>query len=208
MEFIGEHTFIGHLGNAFTSVAFAAAFLAAYSFYKSSCNETLKRIWLPVARGSFYMHGTAIIGVITCMFVMIYNHYFEYQYVWQHSSLELPTHYMISCFWEGQEGSFLLWIFWNIILGVLLIKSAKSWESSVLTIVSIIQVFLVSMILGIYVFGLKIGSSPFDLIRNLEENIGLPWTEMANYLQVVPQFLDGRGLNPLLQNYWMVIHPP
>ena len=208
MEFIGEHTFIGHLGNAFTSVAFAAAFLAAYSFYKSSCNETLKRIWLPVARGSFYMHGTAIIGVITCMFVMIYNHYFEYQYVWQHSSLELPTHYMISCFWEGQEGSFLLWIFWNIILGVLLIKSAKSWESSVLTIVSIIQVFLVSMILGIYVFGLKIGSSPFDLIRNLEENIGLPWTEMANYLLVVPQFLDGRGLNPLLQNYWMVIHPP
>ena len=32
--------------------------------------------------------------------------------------------------------------------------------------------------------------------------------QMENYLQIVPQFMDGRGLNPLLQNYWMVIHPP
>jgi len=208
MEFIGEHTLIGNLGQAFVSIAFAATILAAFSFYRSAINEQLKAIWLPVARAAFYSHGLAIIGVISCMFIMIYNHYFEYQYVWQHSSLELPTHYMISCFWEGQEGSFLLWTFWNIILGSILIKKANSWEPTVLTIVSVIQVFLVSMILGIYVFGIKLGSSPFVLIRNLEENLGLPWTEMANYLQVVPQFMDGRGLNPLLQNYWMVIHPP
>jgi cytochrome c-type biogenesis protein CcmF len=208
MEFIGEHTLIGNLGQAFISIAFAAILLAAFSFYKSARNEQLKVIWLPVARAAFYTHGLAVIGIISCMFIMIYNHYFEYQYVWQHSSLELPTHYMISCFWEGQEGSFLLWTFWNIILGSILMKTCKTWEPTVLTIVSVIQVFLVSMILGIYVFGIKLGSSPFVLIRNLEENVGLPWTELVNYLQVVPQFLDGRGLNPLLQNYWMVIHPP
>ena len=208
MEFIGEHTLIGNLGQAFISIAFAAILLAAFSFYKSARNEQLKVIWLPVARAAFYTHGLAVIGIISCMFIMIYNHYFEYQYVWQHSSLELPTHYMISCFWEGQEGSFLLWTFWNIILGSILMKTSKTWEPTVLTIVSVIQVFLVSMILGIYVFGIKLGSSPFVLIRNLEENVGLPWTELVNYLQVVPQFLDGKGLNPLLQNYWMVIHPP
>lgn len=208
MEFIGEHTLIGNLGQAFISIAFAAILLAAFSFYKSARNEQLKAIWLPVARAAFYTHGLAVIGIISCMFIMIYNHYFEYQYVWQHSSLELPTHYMISCFWEGQEGSFLLWTFWNIILGSILMKTCKTWEPTVLTIVSVIQVFLVSMILGIYVFGIKLGSSPFVLIRNLEENVGLPWTELVNYLQVVPQFLDGKGLNPLLQNYWMVIHPP
>ncbi|MEZ7838996.1 MAG: cytochrome c biogenesis protein CcsA [Flavobacteriales bacterium] len=208
MEFIGEHTLIGNLGQAFISIAFAAILLAAFSFYKSARNEQLKVIWLPVARAAFYTHGLAVIGIISCMFIMIYNHYFEYQYVWQHSSLELPTHYMISCFWEGQEGSFLLWTFWNIILGSILMKTCKTWEPTVLTIVSVIQVFLVSMILGIYVFGIKLGSSPFVLIRNLEENVGLPWTELVNYLQVVPQFLDGKGLNPLLQNYWMVIHPP
>ena len=64
------------------------------------------------------------------------------------------------------------------------------------------------MIIGIYIADIKIGTSPFVLVRNLDENIGLPWTQMENYLQIVPQFMDGRGLNPLLQNYWMVIHPP
>ena len=208
MEYIGEHTLIGSIGQAFITFAFTSALLATYSFYKSSINEKLKKEWLPLARGSFYTHGIAVIGIIACMFIMIYNHYFEYQYVWQHSSKSLPTHYMISCFWEGQEGSFLLWIFWNILIGLFLIKKTKKWEAPVLTIVSSIQVFLSSMIIGIYVNGIKIGTSPFVLVRNLEENIGLPWTQMENYLQIVPQFMDGRGLNPLLQNYWMVIHPP
>ncbi len=208
MEYIGEHTLVGAIGQAMVSIAFAAALLAAFSFYNASKNETLRSDWLPLARGAFYTHGISIIGIIVCMFIMISNHYFEYQYVWQHSSRALPTHYMISCFWEGQEGSFLLWIFWNILLGLILIKKAKNWEAPVLTVVSGIQVFLSSMIIGVYLLGIKIGTSPFILVRNLEENIGLPWTEMANYLEVVPQFADGRGLNPLLQNYWMVIHPP
>jgi cytochrome c-type biogenesis protein CcmF len=196
------------LGQAFISIAFVAALLSAFSFYRASKSETSRKEWTPLARGTFYIHGLSIIGIIVCMFIMIYNHYFEYQYVWQHSSLSLPTHYMISCFWEGQEGSFLLWVFWNLILGVVLMRKAKNWEAPVLTIVASIQAFLSSMIIGGYLFGVKIGTSPFILVRNLEENIGLPWTKMPNYLEVVPQFLDGRGLNPLLQNYWMVIHPP
>src|SRR5690606_10681606 len=54
----------------------------------------------------------------------------------------------------------------------------------------------------------KIGNSPFTLIRELPENVGLPWTTMPNYLNEIPTFQDGQGLNPLLQNYWMTIHPP
>lgn len=208
IDYIGEHTLVGTIGQAFISIAFVAALLSAFSFYRASKSEALKKEWIPLGRGAFYIHGLSVIGIIVCMFIMIYNHYFEYQYVWQHSSLSLPTHYMISCFWEGQEGSFLLWIFWNLILGVLLMKKAKNWEAPVLTIVASIQTFLSTMIIGGYLFGIKIGTSPFILVRNLEENIDLPWTKMPNYLEIVPQFLDGRGLNPLLQNYWMVIHPP
>ncbi|MFQ3269295.1 MAG: cytochrome c-type biogenesis protein CcmF, partial [Flavobacteriales bacterium] len=59
MEFIGEHTLIGNLGQAFISIAFAAILLAAFSFYKSARNEQLKVIWLPVARAAFYTHGLA-----------------------------------------------------------------------------------------------------------------------------------------------------
>ena len=81
MEYIGEHILIGRIGQAFITIAFTAAILAAYSFYKSSINETLKSEWLPLARGSFYTHGIAVVGIIVCMFIMIYNNYFEYQYV-------------------------------------------------------------------------------------------------------------------------------
>ena len=132
MEYIGEHILIGTIGQAFISIAFSAAILAAYSFYKSSINESLKSEWLPLARGSFYIHGISVLGIIVCMFIMIYNHYFEYQYVWQHSSKSLPTRYMISCFWEGQEGSFLLWIFWNILLGLILIRIAKRTNAHII----------------------------------------------------------------------------
>ena len=72
----------------------------------------------------------------------------------------------------------------------------------------LVQVFLISMVLGIQPFGLRIGSSPFVLIRELPENVGLPWTQLTDYLERIPAFMDGEGLNPLLQNYWMTIHPP
>ena len=207
-EYIGEHAFVGQLGQALISFSFTAAILATFSYYKASKNEFLKSEWLPLARISFIVHAITIFGIIACMFFMIYNHYFEYQYVWEHSSLSLPVQYMVSCFWEGQEGSFLLWIFWNIFAGAVLIKISKSWESTLMCIVSAIQVYLSSMILGLEIFGVKLGTSPFILVRQLKENLGLPWTNMPNYLEIMPQFTDGRGLNPLLQNYWMVIHPP
>ena len=44
---------------------------------------------------------------------MILNHHYEYHYAWSHSSNDLPVYYIISSFWEGQEGSFLLWQFWQ-----------------------------------------------------------------------------------------------
>src|SRR5699024_9714717 len=64
------------------------------------------------------------------------------------------------------------------------------------------QVFLASMLLGIEVFGTRIGSSPFILLR---EALDAPIFSDPNYLSMIA---DGNGLNPLLQNYWMVIHPP
>src|SRR5690606_3474489 len=47
-----------------------------------------------------------------------------------------------------------------------------------------------------------IGSTPFDLLR---DRIQAPIFSRPDYLKFIK---DGNGLNPLLQNYWMVIHPP
>jgi cytochrome c-type biogenesis protein CcmF len=164
--------------------------------------------WKTLARWTFYIHGLAVFGVGASLYYIIYNHYFEYHYAWSHSSLALPVQYMISCFWEGQEGSFLLWLFWDAVLGAIVISTsrgsaAKQWEAPMMTVFALVQAFLASMILGV-VFGdtFKLGSSPFLLLTEAMPD--------APIFTADPTFVpkDGNGLNPLLQNYWMVIHPP
>src|SRR5919202_587029 len=91
--------------------------------------------WRKLARWAFYIHGAAIFGIVASLFYIIYNHYFEYHYAWSHSSRALPVQYMISCFWEGQEGSFLLWLFWNAVLGVILIRTnGRQWEAPMMAV--------------------------------------------------------------------------
>ena len=204
------HSFIGDLGHLFVILSFISALFAAFSYFIAAKTDDLekKRAWTQNGRSIFFFHSFTVVGIVFCLFWIIYNHYFEYHYAWSHSSLHLPTHYMISCFWEGQEGSFLLWMFWHAVLGLVLLFTAKKWTGPVLGTIAAVQAFLSSMVLGVYIFGYKIGFSPFILIREMPENIGLPWTEISDYLTRFPSFMDGTGLNPLLQNYWMTIHPP
>ncbi len=213
MDYIGEHSFIGYAGNFFVVLAFAGALMAAVSYWFSARSDELEnlkgeRSWKNMARTAWILHSMAVFGIIACLFIMLTHHYFEYDYIWKHSNKSMPLRYIFSCFWEGQEGSFLLWSFWHVVIGSLIAWKAKKWESRVMTVFAATQVFLSSMLLGIYLGDFQLGSNPFILIRELAQNIGLPWTQMPDYLTAIPTFADGRGLNPLLQNYWMTIHPP
>lgn len=207
MEYIGEQLFPGQLGRFFVSLALVSAVIAAIAYYLSLKNNQ-DRSYARLARGSFVLHALSIFGVVGTLFYLILSHRFEYDYVWSHSSMELPLKYVFSAFWEGQEGSFILWMFWHAVLGLILAFTAKKWEAPAMIVFSLVQGFLASMILGIYPFGLKIGSSPFILMRHTPDNVGMPWTNVPDYLEKFPVFMDGTGLNPLLQNYWMTIHPP
>jgi len=206
MEYIGEQTLPGVVGRVMVALSFSGALIAAIAYFLQTHRE--QGPYLRLGRISFGAHVVATIGIVVCLFYITLNHYFEYDYVWKHSSTELPLRYIFSAFWEGQEGSFILWLFWHGMLGMVLIFSARKWEAPVLSIVALVQAFLASMILGVFPGGVRIGSSPFVLMRQTADNVGLPWTEMADYLQKIPAFMDGTGLNPLLQNYWMTIHPP
>lgn len=198
------HYFIGNLGHFFVVTSFVTALLSAFSYFRANhLKNQLKAEWTSSGRLFFYFHAIAVVGTIACLFTIIYNHYFEYYYAYAYSDRKLPGHYLFSTFWNGQEGSFLLWIFWHTILGLVLIRTNRNWEPPVLTVFTAVQAFLTSMILGVVIPGLelKIGSSPFILLRDaLSDPI----------FTLQPDFVpaDGQGLNPLLQNYWMVIHPP
>jgi len=202
VTFIGEHLFWGNLGHTAVVVSFISSIMACLSYFFAERNP-LDQSWTKIAKYSFHLHSLAVLTIIASLFKIIYSHYFEYHYAWQHSSTDLPVHFMISCFWEGQEGSFLLWIFWQMVIGQILLRTAKNWLNPVMAVIMLSQIALTSMLLGVKIFSYKLGSSPFELLRNVMANA--PIFKTADYLSKVK---DGNGLNPLLQNYWMVIHPP
>src|SRR5882757_2901024 len=213
MKFEGEHLLPGQIGHFFVILAFVASLLSTIGFFiagrQTDLNE--KNSWLRFSRAVFFTQVAAVIIVFSVIFYICSNHYFEYMYVYKHASKELEPKYLLACIWEGQEGSFLLWSIWHSVLGIIIIAKAKEWEAHIMTVISFAQFFLLIMILGIYVFDAKIGNSPFSLTRN--EGIldfaprfhNADGTLRKNYLTLLT---DGVGLNVLLLNYWMVIHPP
>jgi len=195
--------YIGDLGHISVILFFVLSVLSSVSYFVSTQNSEV--VWKSFARITYFLHVIAVFSIVISLFVIIQNHYYEYHYAWSHSSNFMPKEYMISCFWEGQEGSFLLWGFWHAIIGFFLVFKAKKWESHTMAIFMLVQAFLASMILGVVPIPfeeIRIGSSPFILMKEA-------MADLPVYIDT-PDFIpeDGTGLNPLLQNYWMVIHPP
>ncbi len=209
MNFIGEHLLPGQIGHFFIILSFIGSVLACISYFVASGQKDAaqQQLWLRYARSFFFIQVVGVVIIFSIIFYICSNHMYEYMYAYKHASMELEKKYLLACIWEGQEGSFLLWTLCHSVLGVLLFVRRKSalvtgWEAPVMTIVTFAQFFLLMMILGIYVFDVRIGNSLFTLTRN---EINAPIFSQPNYLSFVK---DGMGLNILLRNYWMVIHPP
>ena len=108
---------------------------------------------------------------------------FQISYIWNSSERSLPTFYKIASLWGGQAGSLL---FWTLLLGLFSAVSAVTFRTSQRPLMPYVNATLLATLVFFLVL-LVFSANPF-------EQIG-----------IVPP--DGRGLNPLLQNYWMVIHP-
>ncbi len=204
MEFEGEHLLPGKIGHFFVLLAFAASILSTIAYFTAGRkNEPAEKAsWLRFARTAFLTQLASIIVIFGIIFYICSNHFFEYLYAYKHASKELESKYLLACIWEGQEGSFLLWAIWHGVLGVIIMFRSKAWEAPVMTVISFAQFFLLMMLIGLYVGDVRLGSSPFTLTRN---EIAGPIFSQPNYLSFIK---DGVGLNVLLRNYWMVIHPP
>jgi cytochrome c-type biogenesis protein CcmF len=216
MDYIGEHRLPGQFGHFFIVLSLVASLVASFSYFKAtqSKNDIDGGYWKRLARFAFITECISVFSIFAILFYIISSHLFEYKYAWQHSSRSLEVKYLLSCFWEGQEGSFLLWSIWHCVLGLILIKTSKQWEAPVMTVVSFAQFCLATMLAGLYIFGYKIGSNPFILLRESDVFSVAPGMHIdfdvnnpvrSDYLTMIK---DGNDLNPLLQNYWMVIHPP
>ena len=208
INYIGEHLAPRYVGHFALLLTFFAGLLSTISYFLATKyrEERLRGSkWARLGQLSFLFHGAAVFTVVGTIFYAMLNQYYEYNYVSSHVSGDLDQRYIFAAFWEGQEGSFLLWMFWHVILGYVLMVTARKWERPVMTVLASVQVVISSMILGVH-FGFgdylfQMGSSPMLLLR---ETIAAPIFQQADYVDL----LKGSGLNPSLQNYWMTIHPP
>ncbi|TAK51069.1 MAG: hypothetical protein EPO24_16165 [Bacteroidetes bacterium] len=124
---------------------------------------------------------SGIMGLIaSCILLyVIIADQFQYSYVSKYSSSDQPLIYKVSAFWAGQEGTFLLWGVLTGIMGLVLYKTSKKEDAYSMGVVSLFASFL---------YLIMIVKSPFETVTT------------------IPQ--DGQGMNPLLMNPWMAIHPP
>jgi cytochrome c-type biogenesis protein CcmF len=198
----GEHLFYGHFGHLLIIISFVTALFTFIIGLKTFLAKDKKTEDFRMVRSFFQVHAISVLAIFGLLIYLFYGHFFEYHYIWRHSSLDLPWYFIFSAIWEGQEGSFILWIIWHAILGLVLLRNLTQNKLGALAILGLVQAFLLTMILGVDVFGKLIGSNPFILLR---DELSIPILSNPNYLELIK---DGNGLNILLQNYWMTIHPP
>ncbi|HCD53695.1 MAG TPA: hypothetical protein DEQ34_14705 [Balneolaceae bacterium] len=188
-------------GKILLVLAFLGGIISLPAYFFSAKNE--ESGFLKVANVLFTIKGLLVAGASAILIFLILNHRFDFYYVYNYTSRDLELRYLISAFWGGQEGSFLLWITFGELVGLGLMKWIRpSYRPHVLFFLTLNQVLLLSMVLGIHLGDIQIGASPFRSIAEAFPN--------APFLQTNPEFIpaDGRGLNDLLKSPWMVIHPP
>ena len=162
----------------------ALCLAAAQSFFGLAGSLARKPSWMavakPAAAGQFVFVAAAF-ALLTHAFL---THDFSVAYVANHSNTALPTIYRISAVWGAHEGSLLLWILtqsiWNIAVAGLSRDLPAGITSKVLGVLGLVSV-------GFLLFTLAT-SNPFD--------------------RLIPAALEGRDLNPLLQDPGLAIHPP
>ncbi len=168
---------------------FATAILSSLSYFLTHFG---KEKFLKYGRIFFHLTALGVLSTAAFLLYAIITHQYQYAYVWEQSNSELQLPLLISTFYSGQEGSFMLWTLMTAIIGIFLlnyVSKGDRLEPQVMSIFTLILSFL-GLIL--------ILKSPFLFV----------WEKFAGEVQpgFVPE--DGRGLNPLLQNFWIVIHPP
>lgn len=200
MEYIGEHLLPGlwgHYSLILSVVCLAAVILLSLAGRKKP------RVML-AARAAFLLHFAAVLSATIVLLLLLSQHRFEYHYVWQYASTDLSNAYLISALWAGKEGSLLVWILFQALLGSIVIFR-KDALPAVLIVIASVQILLNFMLLGLDAGILSSGRSPFVLLREMPEYMSMPLFKDARYLGFLT---EGNGLNPLLRNPWMAIHPP
>ena len=135
--------------------------------------------------GAFYL-VTALMTLASAIIVHAFiTQDYSIRYVDRYSDSVQPLFYKLTSYWGGLDGSIMFWVFLLSVFGAIAVKSNRERQRElipyVVAVIASVQLF--------FLFLMIVHNDPF-----------------ATYLTQIP--VDGRGLNPLLQNAYMAIHPP
>lgn len=166
------------------SVGSAISYWMAWFKKEDSYAKVGRTLFAILSFGLFLSASMLIINII--------QHRFEYTYVYSYSSRELPLHLLIATFYSGQEGSFLLWTLLVSLIGVVLTPYARrhGYETAAMSMYALILFFLTLLL---------VAKNPFAYYYETFAAQGITAADVP---------LNGKGLNPLLHNAWITIHPP
>jgi cytochrome c-type biogenesis protein CcmF len=142
------------------------------------------RSWVAIARPAAQAQFVFVLLAFLCLMYAFIKNDFSVQYVAMQSNSLLPLMYRISAIWGGHEGSMLLWV---LILGVWSVAVAKFSKNLPDDMVARVLGVMGLVSVGFYLF-ILFTSNPFE--------------------RLLPPAVDGRDLNPLLQDPGLIIHPP
>lgn len=171
---------LGSTGRALVIVAAVLFALSAISWFVVPRWSKFER----VGAWSFTAGSLALFGTFLSLATLFVANRFEFAYVWGHADTKNAIPYRIAGIWSGQEGSFLLWAVCAALFGLLAVRRTQEFRRW-FTIVYALFLGALSNILAF--------ESPFKL-NQFEGQTFVP--------------VEGIGLAPSLQNYWVTIHPP
>lgn len=156
--------------------AFATNLVAGFAFFLVARG---KASFEPLARRSYHLFTASAVLASAWLYVLFFTHNYAFKYVYEYSERSQPLFYIISAFWGGQEGTYLLWLLFNALFGYLILKKGGQYRYWGMAVFAVVNLFFLTLLVRL---------SPFAYLDHFEP--------------------DGAGLNPLLRDPWMVIHPP
>ncbi len=165
----------------------AGWFCALYGFFVGFCGVRLnKPVCTQSAAHSVYLCTFFTLASLVALAVAFVSHDYRYLYVWQHSNNDMPAVYCVSAIWGGMDGSMLLWAAIMTCFSSLVLIRSKNVQRVLLAWV----IPVLSAATGFFLSVITWLTNPFRFVPD-----GSP-------------IADGNGLNPLLQNPSMIVHPP
>ena len=143
-----------------------------------------KANWVAVAKPAAMIQLLFVAISFACLTWGFLTHDFSVKYVAMNSNTNLPTMYLFSAVWGAHEGSLLLWA---LVLSI--------WTACVSIFSRSIPPVMLARVLGVLGF-VSVGFMLFILFTS------------SPFERLVPAALEGRDLNPLLQDFGLIIHPP